>query len=182
MEPAVRRRLIALLVPLGIVALAIYFRWPRLSDDMVHYNVSPEADKSLDIEYRMRQPFSVVLDHTLEAVSKQPAESGIQLSSTERLRAEEVARIPSWYDILHGEYYVRLHLSQQNGELVLDGNGQTLAIPIWCGKPAIDFNWTVGGSGRRAAAVGTSIATLRASGEQESLWARATISDGSDRP
>lgn len=134
---------VVLLALVGVIAIAAvvgYLRWPRLSPDMVHVTSCRVSVNELELEYRMRQPFSLKLRHTLRE-----ADYSITEAPSGKLD-EEVARFSSRYDVLRGEHYVGLLLSKAD-ELHAEGNGQAVTIDLWSARRAADFTWHPSGVG-----------------------------------
>ena len=123
------------IVVLGIVCVAatiIFLRWPRIDPGMVMVVRSQAASDAMEIEYRMREPFYVSLDHEIRERVEMPPGTGLRISTSKPLRSEHAARFRSAYDFLRGEHYVRLRVYIVEGpQLRIEGNAAACDVPVW---------------------------------------------------
>jgi hypothetical protein len=129
-----------------IIATVLYFRWPRLQPDEVLVSQSQVLPNGLEMEYRMDQPFSLVLVHKIKERFDPPDEPGVHVGQVSVIRKEQIGVFSARYDLLRGEYYVRLQISKGTG-LIANGNGTNVPIPIWSGQPIGEVQWTPQGKG-----------------------------------
>src|SRR5262249_31081167 len=93
---------------------------------------SPEPDV-LEVDYRMRGPFRVAFTHRVSERLEPLRETGIRVGSVKTERSERVAIFDAKYDLLRGEYYVRLPATKVK-RLLIEGNGEAVEITPWCGE------------------------------------------------
>src|SRR5262245_19253299 len=125
------------LIVVGVVVAAGLFllinRLPRIEPDMVMVTRhSPEPDV-LEVDYRMRGPFRVALAHRVSERLEPLQGTGIRGGSVKTDRSERVALFDAKYDLLRGEYYVRLRATKGK-RLLIEGNGEAVEITLWCGE------------------------------------------------
>src|SRR5438067_219590 len=117
-----KRLLLAAGVVLSIGVFLLISRWPRIDPHLVLVTRhSPEPDV-LELEYRMREPFKVALAHRISERFDPPQETGIRVGSVKTERSEQAAVFDAKYDLLRGEYSVRLRLTKGSG-IRVEGTG-----------------------------------------------------------
>ncbi len=125
------------LIAVGAVVAAGLFllinRLPRIEPGMVMVTRhSPEPDV-LEVDYRMRGPFRVALAHRLSERLEPLRGTGIRVGSVKTERSERAAIFDAKYDLLRGEYSVRLRATKGK-RLLIEGNGEAVQIRLWCGE------------------------------------------------
>jgi hypothetical protein len=84
---------------------------------------------SVLLEFRMRKPFKIVLDHSLEKRIKSQAVSGVSFQSVETVRSETAATMPSTIGLLGG-HFVRFRVTIGK-EVTVQANNDTISIAPW---------------------------------------------------
>src|SRR5438876_11540596 len=104
------------LIAVGVIVAAGLFllinRLPRIEPGMVmvtRHSLEPDV---LEVDYRMRGPFRVALAHQVSERLEPLGETGIRIGSVKAERSERAAIFDAKYDLLRGEYYVRLQATQ----------------------------------------------------------------------
>jgi hypothetical protein len=151
--PQPRRRLLALafrkiltkrnaaILMVGIVvAVLVVLRWPRFKDDdSFLVTKSVVSGDEMQLEIRMNEPFEIALIHHLW-VRRGPVGN-----DTESKR-EYAGRFRSHYDILRGEYYVRVDF-RRAAKLEVESGGTRNSVEPWSVPDAHSAVWEQPGKG-----------------------------------
>jgi hypothetical protein len=128
--------------------------------------------RSMVLEYRMREPFRVVVLHRLERPSQFP--KGI-------VQSEVVATLASEYDLLRG-YFVRLRVSKGR-QVAIEAKNEAKRFAPWSVADASKTEWA--GLGERVSfsdGLGVAVAELAASGDSQEVIELYAATDGHLRP
>jgi hypothetical protein len=118
------------------------------------------------VEYRMPRPFKVGLSHGVRKPPVWSERPGIHVGSWAPLRREAGVVIPSAYDWVRGEHYVRLSFLR-GPILTVEANGRRLEFPAWSAPDARGVKWHPPGEGLMLGdSIGNDIAYLVTSPDQ----------------
>jgi hypothetical protein len=89
-----RKRSWALLVTaLALILTAVILQWPRIEDGVVQVTRTQRDENTVELEYRMREPFRVAVSHWLkEKDLPPPSETGIRVGGRDELLRKERRR------------------------------------------------------------------------------------------
>ena len=163
----------------AVVLVGAALRWPPLDAGMVSFTRIEFSSDLVVVDYRMSGPFEIALGHGIRERGKKPEGSGIHIIQSKTLRMEQVAIIPSRYDLIRGGHCVRLRLSR-GPRLTVEGNGRQVEVASWSLADAKKVLWLGPGErGKMGDGVGIDIVQFAASPEQEEyliLYAGTNVS------
>jgi hypothetical protein len=135
-----RKRLAILVSVCVLLVVALALRWPRLDPETVSVTRSEVSGDQMVVEYRMSRPFEVALGHRVRKLTKGPDVPEIELGNSLESRRDKVELVPSKYDLLRGEHYVRLAFSR-GPTLSVDGNGSHFEFAPKSTGDVTGFEW-----------------------------------------
>src|SRR5262245_48064727 len=138
--PMRKRRTLPIVGVCALLVVAIILRWPRLESQTVLVTRSEVRGNQMVLEYRMTRPFEVGLRHGVRKPNDRPDGPRIHIASTTESRKLRVAFVPSQYDPLRGEHFVRISL-QRGQSVTVDANGQLLEFAALSAPDAKDAQW-----------------------------------------
>jgi hypothetical protein len=160
------------------VYVTVYPAWPwvvpRIRDSAIVAVCETDANSML-LEFRMRKPFKLVLNHCLEERSQSPQGPGVHILNVKTNRSERVTIIPSKLELLRG-YFARFRVF--NGKrLAIEANNETKWIEPWSVIDASKAKWTAPGRGDQiGCGAGQGIIQLAASNGSEE-WIYLSVSE-----
>jgi hypothetical protein len=161
-----RRRFIFVAV-FALLVVAAVLRWPRLESGIVSVTHSEVDGDQMVVEYRMSRPFEVALFHGVREPIASSQDPGVRVMKSRSLRREDAGTIPSVYDMLWGEHYVRLRF-RRGPSLTIEANGRHLAIVPWLARDATSLIWLPPGEHTRyGGGTGNDIVRFAESPEQQ---------------
>jgi hypothetical protein len=135
-----RTRLLAVGGLLVLLVAVVALRWPRMEPGLVAVTRSETQAEEMVVEYRMPRPFDVALVHGVRRPAAPLGGPGIRVGGEAPARREPGEIVPSEYDWVRGEHYVRLTF-RRRAALVVEGNGRRQEFPAWSAPDARDVRW-----------------------------------------
>lgn len=117
-----------------VVITVVLLRAPRMEEDIVRIADARRTQDEMFVEYRMRKPFRLKIEHGLwqyPGPSDGGSSLGIRILQPEDLRSEQVGLFEATrYDYLRGEYFIQLHV-RCGDPVQLRVDGRPIDVPIW---------------------------------------------------
>jgi len=129
-------RIAVIAVVLVLIVTVLILRAPRIKPGMVLITKCQQTEDSLVIEYRMEEPFELVLEHWQHEPLVRSDGTGVTVGTYQNLRTESVAKVKSKYSLLRGEHYVTLALERGRLLFYVKANGLIHEVVPWSNEPA----------------------------------------------
>jgi len=141
-------RIAVIAVVLVLIVTVLILRAPRIKPHAWLTTKSRVHGNQFTSEFRMNEPFELILEHCQHAPPGYSDSTGITVRISPNRRTESVAKVKSKHSLLRGEHYVNVRL-ERGKTLLVKANGMKLEICPWLAPDASGAQWCPSCPGRQ---------------------------------